>query len=140
MVDPPGHRARAGAVANLTDVILAQLRTAEAQERLRLNPIVDVIIACDAPGARLLAYLGGAEKGGVSCATQRWRSSVTRCDVFVDCDGQMGRVAMPNAWGCWWALDGGDTTATLLALGQAAGCPVPTSSAVAPPPPRPSRV
>ena len=47
---------------------------------------------------------------------------MTRCDVYVDCDGQMGRVAMPNSWGTWWALDGGDTTATLLALAEAAGC------------------
>jgi hypothetical protein len=49
VVDPPGHRPRAGAVANLTDVVMAQLRSAEAQNRLCLNPVVDVIIACDAP-------------------------------------------------------------------------------------------
>ena len=48
VVDPPGHRARAGAVAQLQDVILAQLQTAEAEKRLHLQPVVEVIIACDA--------------------------------------------------------------------------------------------
>lgn len=44
---------------------------------------------------------------------------MTRCDVYVDCDGQMSRVAQPDAWGTWWALDGGDSVPTLLALDQA---------------------
>jgi hypothetical protein len=74
VVDPPGHRPRAGAVANLTDVVMAQLRSAEAQNRLCLNPVVDVIIACDAPRSSRVGpgfsgggggWAGGSEASGV---------------------------------------------------------------------------
>lgn len=55
VVDPPGHRARAAAVAHLQDVIKAQICLAEANGRLQLNPVVDVIIAFDAPWLILVA-------------------------------------------------------------------------------------
>lgn len=52
--------------------------------------------------------------------TQRWRASVTRCDVFVDCrqerDVAMAGVARPSRWSTWWALDGGDSRDVLTAL------------------------
>ena len=48
--------------------------------------------------------------------TQRWRSAVTRCDVFVDTSGKWAGVGEPGRWGAWWALDGGDTSAVVREL------------------------
>ena len=48
VVDPPGHRARAAAVANLLDVVQAQIRYADANQRWSPRDVVDVIIAADA--------------------------------------------------------------------------------------------
>jgi hypothetical protein len=58
----------------------------------------------------------------IICAdgTSRWRSTVTRCDVFVDCRQEPGffcsGVSKPHRWGTWWALDGNDTKDTLTTL------------------------
>ena len=44
-------------------------------------------------------------------------------DVFVDCrhsPGQaMAGVSSPLRWATWWALDGNDTTDSLVSLGHA---------------------
>ena len=55
-------------------------------------------------------------------ATQRWRSSVTRADVFVDCEQAPGQafagVGDTTRWASWWALDGPDTADSLSSLRQ----------------------
>ena len=114
VVDPPGGRARAAAVAELQDVIKAQLDAADADGVLRFGgPVVDVLIATDAPVLHRAVQ---------NAATQRWRASITRCDVFVDCRHQpgvaMSGVAQPARWGTWWAMDGSDTRDALAALAR----------------------
>lgn len=52
--------------------------------------------------------------------TDCWRSSATRCDVFVDCrvvqGVAMNGVTKPGNWSTWWALDGCDSKEMLLNL------------------------
>ena len=50
IVDAPGDRKRAGAYAELQDVVRAQMGLAEAEGRLKLGGVVSVIIAFDAIG------------------------------------------------------------------------------------------
>ena len=51
IVDAPGDRKRAGAYAELQDVVRAQMGLAEAEGRLKLGGVVSVIIAFDALGS-----------------------------------------------------------------------------------------
>ena len=90
LVQPRDGRPRAAAAANLTEVILAQVHWALKAGTLHFGrPVVDVLIAADAPsGARMRRGLGSGCSGcrgdrTAERGTQRWRTSFTRCDVYV---------------------------------------------------------
>ena len=54
-------------------------------------------------------------------ATPLWRTSATRCDVYVGCwKGGPAAAGQPHHWATWWVMDGGDDTHPLRAMDDTA--------------------
>lgn len=124
VVNPLVGRRRAAGVAALEEVVHAQLASAEA----------DGTFNCVEPTMNHLRYRNSLillfprfivlpdTVKVLICpdGTARWKSTATRCDVFVDCRQQPGVLfsgaSSPWRWGTWWALDGNDTKDTLTSL------------------------
>ena len=54
-------------------------------------------------------------------ATPLWRTSATRCDVYVHVWGTPSRASDVRRWATWWALDGPDDGRCLRAVDRLAG-------------------
>ena len=109
---------RAAAVAQLQEVVVAQLAVAEAEgafccteDKLNVTSVLIVTFILSLMPVKVIICPDG---------TSRWRSSAARCDVFVDCRQKPGYVmhgiGSPSRWGTWWAIDGNDTKDVLLSL------------------------
>lgn len=88
---------RSAAQVNLCDLVRVQLEIAKAGGgcQFRSNPVW-VILCAD--------------------ATPLWRSSATRCDVFVDVWGGVEYAGEFGRWATWWVLDGADDAPLLRKL------------------------
>ena len=53
-------------------------------------------------------------------ATPTWNTSVTHCDVWVDCHGGSQKAGDANLWSTWWAMSGDDSAGPLRSLDRAA--------------------
>ena len=92
-------RKKAGAIVRLRKIILAHIAVAEKlggvvlSPRARIDRKIWVILCAD--------------------ATPLWKSSATRCDVYVDIWGPPSCASQAGRWSTWWAVDGGDDAHTL---------------------------
>ena len=93
---------RAAAAVPLWDVVSTQVALAQ---QCQMPPPTDtkikVIVAPD--------------------ATPLWRTSATRCDVYVHVWGTPSRASDVRRWATWWALDGPDDGRCLRAVDRLAG-------------------
>ena len=92
---------RSAAVAPLTAVVTTQVALSMASGNLalpiHLSNTILVLICPD--------------------ATPLWRTSATKCDIFVSCWAGGAEVAGDvRRWACWWAMDGPDNSNCLRAL------------------------
>jgi hypothetical protein len=82
-------RERCGSVVELADLVATRIRLAVAQRRLQITtPALRVIVSVD--------------------ATSLWRTSATRCDVYVDVYADKSKAGLPENWATWFVFDGGD--------------------------------
>ena len=83
-----GHM-RTGSVVDLRALVEQRVRIAEALGIAKVTgPVVKVVISVD--------------------ATHMWHQSATRCDVFVDVQGEGRWAGCPSMWSTWFTFDGPD--------------------------------
>ena len=41
-------------------------------------------------------------------ATPFWKTSATRCDIYLDCRQRLASAGTPSNWSTWWIMDGSD--------------------------------
>ena len=95
-------RERCGSVVNLTDLVNTRIRLALAEKQLQITtPALRVIISVD--------------------ATSLWRTSATRCDVYVDLYADKAKAGLPGSWSTWFVFDGADDADPLRIADRVAG-------------------
>ena len=102
-VKPAEGQPRVAAAATLRDVVMSCLELAQATEELEMPSCGEIpVVLC--PDATLL-----------------WRTSATRCDVYVGCwKGGPAAAGQPHQRATWWVMDGGDDTHPLRAINDTA--------------------
>ena len=97
-----GMSRRAAAAVPLWDVVSTQVALAQqCQMPLPTDTKIKVIVAPD--------------------ATPLWRTSATRCDVYVHVWATPSRASDVRRWATWWALDGPGDGRCLRAVDRLAG-------------------
>ena len=93
---------RSAGMTSLFDVVTTQISLVEQCGILDVaTPPIQVILCRD--------------------ATTLWRTSATRCDIFVDSWGDINAATDPRRWVTWWALDGSDDAGCLRGMDRCAG-------------------
>ena len=96
-----GHL-RSGSVVDLRLLVEQRIRIAEAMGIAKVSgPAVKVVISVD--------------------ATHMWHQSATRCDVFVDVQGEGHWAGLPRMWSTWFTFDGPDDCGPLRVADEKGG-------------------